>query len=150
MTEQLHWCTVNLQPHFRGPQRSCTPTRCQDHFHWLPESSWWPTGRARLSERLATPSTVPPQAVNVRMSVNCGKYMARQEVKRLESGQVYLVCLINDDGVVGECFDHVKVFNGGWRRDEQLTIMHGVTWTEQIVLTWNLLSQSKRTAVSQK
>lgn len=43
-----------LQERCRVQQRNCRPARCQGRFRLLPQSSWWLTGKGRLSERQAT------------------------------------------------------------------------------------------------
>lgn len=125
---------VILQEHSHGPQKSCKPAKCRDHFRLSPRSFWWLTDRARLSERQATLSATQTDSFSCHTSCNISHislYKTSQSRTQLKS--VYLVCLVNDDGVIGECFHNVEIFNSCCRskNTNQLTDCHRSERTKQ-------------------
>lgn len=116
---------VILQQRCHGPRRSCTPATCRGHSRLSPRSSSWPIGRAHLAERRATPSATQRQsgkthrlrqkaqhATVAHGSVKLSLRRRRSEGRgRGGEEAVHLVSLVNDDGVFGERFHHVEIFN---------------------------------------
>lgn len=148
---------VILQGHCCGPRRSCRPAMCRDHFHLLPRSSWWLTDRARLSERQATLSETQPDTFSYQKGCRIlGIKMCNTSRSKTPVEIIYLVRLVNDDGIIRECFHNVEIFNSGWGSEEfsQIVILElrksnsvDMMVTSDIL---NSLSQSNRTAGSQK
>lgn len=154
---------VILQQHCHGPQKSCKPAKCRDHFRLLPRSFWWPTDRARLSERQATLSVTQTDSFSCHTSNISHISLYKTSQSRTQLKSVYLVRLVNDDGIIRESFHNVEIFNSCCRskNTDKLTDCHRTERTKQCLYNGsncdlkkkkklNSLSQSNRTAVSQK
>lgn len=85
--------------------------------------------------------------------------MFQQRLKKASMSDQYLVCLVNNDGIIRELFYHVEIFNGGWGKTSSVSFM--IVTPEKIKQSKydsalrgseivHSLSQSILTSVSQK